>query len=286
MPRKSAALRLSQATELYAAYQDANIAEVKTGRFIRDMIARLTIGKGLSKGQRNWLDSLIEEGVPQPKGDQVLLSKIDSAISTRGMESKVNVLNDFRRKVYNGWNLSSKQAKWLSDMLAQAKDFRVNGRWEPSELQLSDMRDIANLSRGYSSVYWQTHGGTYRAVEKIREYLRVLAIEPTSENADTRDRHLAEIGLDEWCINKAKKAMAGKIRELREKPYAEVGALVWTRYRPEGSSWNDLQWFQAPVCGAPEVSPNGAIVYPVLNPVRGLILVTKEEIAKRKPRGA
>ena len=284
MPRKSATLRLSQATELYAAYQKASIEEVKTGRFIRDMIARLQGGRGLSKGQRNWLDSLIEEGVPQPKGDQVLLSKIDSAISTLGMESKIDVLNDFRRKVYNGWDLSPKQAKWLSGMLAQAKDFRTNGCWAPSENQVKDMKDIANLSRGYSSIYWQSHGGTYRAVEKIREYLHLLEVELTSENAEHREVALAKVGLDEWCINKAKKAMAGKFRELREKPYAKVGTLVWTQYRPEGAIIH--QWFQAPVCGAPEVSPNGTVVYPVLNPARGLILVTKEQIAKRKPKGA
>jgi hypothetical protein len=256
---------------------------MKGGRFIRDMISRLERGKGLSKGQRNWLDSLIEEGVPQPKGDQVLLSKIDEAIATLGMESKVSALNDFRRKVFNGWSLSPKQSKWLADMIVDADQLRISGPWAPDEEQIGLMRDIANLSRGYNSTYWATHGGTARAVEKIRDYLKILDNESIVDDSQTQT--LAKIGLDEWCINKAKKAMNGRLRELREVPYAKAGDLVWTRYRPDGASWNDLQWFQAPVCGPPEVSSRGTVVYPVLNPIVGLIEVTKDEIAKRKPRG-
>ena len=282
MPRKSATLRLSQAQELYASYREANIEEVKSGCFIRDMISRLERGKGLSKGQRNWLDSLIDEGIPQPKGDQLLLAKIENAISTLGMESKAGVLSDFRRKVFNGWDLSIKQAKWLDDLLAQAHEFRISGPWQPNEDLVFMMRDIASLSRGYSTVYWQTHGGTYRAVEKIRNYLELIDAE--CENEDFRIKALAGVGLDEWCINKAKKAMAARIRELRESPYVKAGDLVWTRYRADNNSWNDLQWFRAPVCGDPEVYERGEVVYPVLNPVLGLILVSKEKLQKRKPR--
>jgi len=283
MPRKSAALRLSQAQKLYEDYTEASIQDDRSGRFVRDMILRLERGKGLSQGQRRWLDSLIDEGVPQPKGDQVLLAKIDEAIQTPGMEPKHQVLSDFRRKVFNGWNLSVKQAAWLSKMLADADDLRVNGPWRPSEENISIMRDLIALSRGYSTVYWQTHGGTYRAVEKIRDYIAVIDSEMTDETA--RNQALAKIGLDEWSINKAKKSMRGRLAELREKPYVVAGDLVWTRFRPEGASWNDLQWFRAPVCGDPEVSDRGQVVYPVLNPALGLILVSKDELAKRKPQG-
>ena len=282
MPRKSAKLRLSQAEELYKSYSDEGMTESKGGRFIRDMIARLSRGRGLSKGQRNWLDSLIEEGVPQPKGDQVLLAKIDQAIETPGMERRRDILSDFRRKVFNGWNLSPKQTQWLSSMIADAETLRIEGPWTPNEEQLQDMRDIAALSRGYNSVYWSTHGGTWRAVEKIRAYLEVLDKGTLEARVE-----LAPIALDEWCINKAKKAMAGRIRELRKKPYVVMGDLVWTRYRDPGALWNEpYQWFRAPVCGSPEISEKGEVVYPVLNPVLGLIMVTNQQIAKRKPKGA
>lgn len=282
MPRKSAALRLSQAKELYASYQEAGLEGMKGGRFIRDMVFRLDRGRGLSKGQRNWLDSLIEEGVPQPKGNRELLSKIDDAIATVGMESKAGILNDFRFKIYNGWDLSPKQSKWLQDMLTDAEDLKINGPWMPDENQIQLMRDIAALSRGYNSAYWSTHGGTYRAVGKIRDFLEVYDSEYDDKNLI--EKRLSAVGLDEWSITKAAKSMRGRLQELREKPYAEVGSLVWTRYRADGARWNDLQWFQAPVCGPPTVSDRGQVVYPVLNPVAGLIEVTKDQITKRKPR--
>jgi len=282
MPRKSVALRLSQSQELYASYQEANIEEAKSGCFIRDMVSRLERGKGLSKGQRNWLDSLIEEGIPQSKGDPVLLAAIDEAFETSGMEQYQSALFDFRRKVFNGWDLSPKQAKWLSNMISDAKELRINGPWIPDEETIKLMRDLSALSKGYDATYWANHGGTYRAVEKIRSFIFIFDEE--YETPAQRTNALASIGLDEWCINKAKKGMAGRYRELREKPYALAGALVWTKYRADDASYDEpYQWFQAPVCGRPEVSERGEVVYPILNPVLGLIEVTKDNIAKRKP---
>ena len=290
MARKSAALRLSQASALYAGYQESSLEDSKAGRFIRDMADRLERSKGLSQGQRNWLDNLIEEGVPEAKGDKVLLAKIDEAAATVGMEGSHEILSDFRRKVFNGWSMSPKQVKWLGDILAKAEDLRVNGPWIPDEETLHLMRDIVALSKGYNATYWSTHGGTYGAVEKIRNFMHIydeVDFESDELSVNIRTRALAQIGLDQWCIDKAQKAMSGRLRELREKPYVNSGDLVWTRYRPEGAGWNDpFQWFRAPVCGDPEVSDRGEVVYPVLNPARGLILVTKNEITKRKPAGA
>ena len=286
MARKSAKLRLSQSSELFAKYTEAGLETTRAGMFIRDMIVRLDRGKGLSQGQRRWLDSLIEEGIPTPKGDEALIAAIDEAIATPGMERRHDILRDFRHKAFNGWNLSTKQATWLDSMIAEAKKLREEGPWQPSEEQISIMRDIAALSRGYNSVYWASHGGTYRAVEKIRLYLGILDLDAADHPEAHRKAEMARVGLDEWCLNKAKKAMAGRLRELREQPYAKSGDLVWTRYRAPEANWNELQWFQAPVCGNPEVSERGHVVYPILNPILGLIMVSKDEIAKRKPRGA
>ena len=82
MARKSAALRLSQSQTLLVGYTDAGLDATRGGRFIADMIYRLSRGKGLSKRMRDWLDSLIEEGVPTPKGDPAILAKIDAAVET------------------------------------------------------------------------------------------------------------------------------------------------------------------------------------------------------------
>ena len=71
MPRKSRELRLSQTKSLIEAYADAGIGHAdRSFRFMNDMSARLERGKGLSKGQRNYLDNLIDQGVPKPKNEE------------------------------------------------------------------------------------------------------------------------------------------------------------------------------------------------------------------------
>ena len=113
MPRKSAALRLSQAQKLFSEYTDAGLAGSYQGRFIADMIWRFERSKGLSKKQRDWLDNLIDEGVPTPKGDPIVIAEIDSAVTLwadnvdRAWES--GVLNDFKSRLNRGYDLSEKQ---------------------------------------------------------------------------------------------------------------------------------------------------------------------------------
>ena len=71
--RKSLKLRTSQAVALKEAYEDASMADDYRYRFINDMCTRLSRGKALTKKQRSWLDNLIDEGVPAPKGDLVMI---------------------------------------------------------------------------------------------------------------------------------------------------------------------------------------------------------------------
>ena len=66
MARKSAALRLQQATDLAQAYSDAGLSGSRNFRFITDMVSRITRGRGLTTKQRSWLDSLFDDVVPKP----------------------------------------------------------------------------------------------------------------------------------------------------------------------------------------------------------------------------
>ena len=65
MPRKSQALRIEQTQALIAAYQAAGINGTPL-RFMVDMERAMARGKYPSKRQRDWLDKLIDEGVPKP----------------------------------------------------------------------------------------------------------------------------------------------------------------------------------------------------------------------------
>ena len=88
MPRKSKELRKQQAHDLATQYNNEGLGNDYRARFIRDMISRLDRNKGLSKRQREWLDSLIAEGIPKPKGNPQLLQSIREALAVEGLPSR------------------------------------------------------------------------------------------------------------------------------------------------------------------------------------------------------
>ena len=106
MPRKSKDLRMQQAKDLLALYSEAGVV-TNQSRFINDMIYRMQCNKGLSPRQRQWLDNLIEEGVPTPKNPE-LYDRIMSASKVKGLASGVRekLLNPFANIALNGWRLS------------------------------------------------------------------------------------------------------------------------------------------------------------------------------------
>ena len=126
MARKSRDLRLAQTKDLIAKYEAAGLGNDKVCRFMRDMETRLERNKALSSGRRNWLDRLIDEGVPEAKNPE-RVEEILAAANLEGMQEKKSVLEDFAGKVRKGWSLSEKQESWLNKMLAEAQDIRENG---------------------------------------------------------------------------------------------------------------------------------------------------------------
>ncbi len=266
MPRKSRELRLSQATALVAAYEEANMAEDYRARFARDMAARLTRNRGTSTKQRNWLDTLIEEGVPAPKGDRALIARIEAAQAVVGMRAyDINILSEFLGKVVRGWDLSAKQAEWMEGILAEADRIAVEGPYTPDAETLEKLALCVALAPGYSGNYWDTHGGTRKAMLAVKEYL---------DNGTT---------LDEWAVNKLLKAMAGKLRELLETPYVTPSKPCWVVEGQDDTTFRNV-WGLGAVMGAPSVNERGTIVYPVLTSTGQLKLAGRNHLAKRKPR--
>ena len=154
MPRKSRELRFQQATSLLEVYKTMNMAGNYQGRFIRDMCYRLEIGKGLSKKQRDWLDSLIEDGAPTPKGDPALIAKIQDAMEADGMQHRQNILSDFLHRIQQGWNLSEKQEKFLNIMFAEAEKVRTMGRWSPDDALCSKLKMAVLITHGRNGGGW------------------------------------------------------------------------------------------------------------------------------------
>ena len=260
MPRKSKALRLQQAQELLVAYESSNLSGDYRARFARDMIGRLQRGKGLSKRQREWLDNLIEEGVPEPKGDASLLARIKAAQAVEGMSARdIDILREFSYKIQRGWNLSEKQADWMHAILDNADHIAEHGPWQPSADQVVMLEACVKLAKGYSHVHWGNNPGTWKAVQAVDWYLK---------NGGT---------IEEWHVNKLLKAMKGKLRELFEAPYV-------TPEKPCYALMGGNVYELATPMGPPSVSETGNIVYPVLLGSGTLAHLSRHRLAKRKPR--
>ena len=153
MARKSRDLRLSQTKDLIAKYEAAGLGNDKVCRFMRDMEYRLERNKALSSGRRNWLDRIIDEGVPEAKNPE-RVEEILAAANLEGMQEKKSVLEDFAGKVRKGWALSEKQESWLSKMLAEAQDIRENGVWHPTGELKKDLEVCMRLAKTKNGWFW------------------------------------------------------------------------------------------------------------------------------------
>ena len=249
MARKSRELRLAQTDELIAAYEAAGLRNDRNYRFARDMKWRLEHNKGLSPKRRQWLDSIIEEGVPEPKGDVQLLARVEAAANTEGMtDFDAGILREFAGKIRRGWDLSPKQAAWMEGLLERAAKIAVDGPWTPDSETLEKLKLCVKVANSYSTGYWSTRGGTMKALQNVRSFL-----EGTGQ-------------IDEWSSNKLISAMARPLREFASPKY-KAGEMCWYKKQP------------AMIIEGPMVSETGHVVYSVLS--SGSMIKTNN-ISKRK----
>jgi hypothetical protein len=257
MSRKSRELRLSQTSNLISAYEAAGLEDDRNCRFAKDMQWRLEQKKGLSPNRRKWLDAIIEEGVPAPKGDVELLARVEAAATIKGMKDfDVKILREFAGKIRRGWNLSPKQVTWMAKLLAAADDISENGIWAPCDNTVDILKTCVALSRGYSTVYWQTHGGSYKALNNVRAFI------------DSK----GETPVDEWSVDKLIKAMARPLRELSN-PKFQIGDMRW--YHTPGKGYAP-----ALVSAGPFINDLGIIVYTAL--VNGQLIETADITKQRR----
>jgi hypothetical protein len=216
--RKSAKVRLSQSTELYKDYKNALIENSREGIFIKDMINRLERGKGLSKKMRSWLDSLIESGVPEPKGDKKLLIETENAISKLmsdfGYTWEVQTLKDFYGYISKGYDLSEKQKNLMNKLITKSKvDF------EPSEEQLSNIKHLIKIYDSYSISWKNMRPAVFKAVQLARRFLE------------------GESKLAEWHYEKMKHAMESRLKNFKNAKF-KAGDIAWLPKYGNGKKTN------------------------------------------------
>ncbi len=177
MPRKSRQLRLQQAQELHAAWAQSPFANDWRHRFIGDMISRLERDRGTSTKQRNWLDSLIEEGVPAAENkNPELVAQVDAAVAAfekagSAYKWEHNVLVDMRPRVLLGKTMSEKQMNLLTRLISDGAEIAAGNIWTPDEEMVQDLKHAVNLYNGYAAMWRSERPGVARAVEQTREFL-------------------------------------------------------------------------------------------------------------------
>jgi hypothetical protein len=228
MARKSQKLRLSQALDLKAAYEENSLTSARAYRFLCDATARMGRGKYPTKRQRDWLDALIDEGVPKSAcKDLELLAEVDAALrgwagwSERSWE--LGVLTDFRQRLWAGWNFSEKQSALLEKLVLRYEDDAAGVNvFTPTEEQRKDLEALCRLYRGYAPLWRSERPAVATAVDRVKRFLA------------------GDIGFDDrpWTIeeyhwNKLNKAMGSRLKTIKS-PRFSSGSLGFATPRVLG----------------------------------------------------
>lgn len=174
MPRKSSALRLDQANSLLEKLVSSEYSQAIQFQigFVKDMIMKLESSRAMSKKQRDWLDNMIEDGVPEP-ADKDLVLRIIGLTNVEGqLEKDRRVLIDFAGKVFRGWKLSEKQTAFLNALLEKAQRLRDIGPYSPDEETTSRLRLAVEIARGRADGYWFHRNGELRAFSCCDSWLK------------------------------------------------------------------------------------------------------------------
>ena len=87
------------------------------------------------------------------------------AVQVKGMnEADTNVLNDFARRLKNGWSLSDKQVAFMNALVQKAQKLEVEGPWTPNEEEKAAILQGLNHTKRYSSYYLGGRPGLSRAI--------------------------------------------------------------------------------------------------------------------------
>ena len=244
MARKSAALRLSQALDLITDYEAVSFGDHKNCRFARDMVVRLQRGRGLSPKQRNWLDNIIEEGVPEAKNAD-LVALLEAAGEVVGMEGKAHILKDFAYRARCGWSFTEKQQAFVDALLAEAEKLQLEGPFEPDVETVDSLRKCVKLAKSRSNFYWSSHPGEGKSLNATVAWLEWI----------DGDREGPRPHFDAWCAERFAKSLKSRLREF-ENPKFQIGEMRWL--------WVNGDYAPALVMDGPHISDYGKIVYSAL----------------------
>jgi hypothetical protein len=263
MPRKSRQQRLAEGNKLIGEYESSNMTNNWSYGFLNSIVIQLESGKQLSKRQRTTFDDMIDEGVPKPKGDKALLSKIDDAIAywkhNPDRDWETGILGDLRRNVFNAWELSDKQRKLLNNTLNRCDDDKAGlNDFTPTDEQINDLRILTKLFFGYDSRWQHERPALAKAVDRVIRYLS------------------GETNIEQYHYDKLMKAMGSRLKKVRN-PRFKKGDLSQVR------QWDKNPGKSAVIFCMSEayINKQGEIVNDWMVPVTGIRQYNPDQLPKR-----
>ena len=270
MARKSAKQRLSELNELRDCYSKNKPAQNFHSwdiRFINAMIERLEMGSALSKNMRTKIDSNVEQGMKEIPDCKEAKELEEFAAYLYADEKRI--LNDFANRLRHGRTLTEKQENFKNKLVAQAKDLRDNGMWEPSPELLERMKTVLLIKNSYATTYWYTHPVGEKAMSKLSLYIQQVengnVTNPISENI--------------W--KQAEHAVRGTLKIFDNPRFSVNDKCFVKRRRWDGTlnRWITINEYGI-ICSLPKVSKEGHVCYDVLHS-GGLFLESNDDLYKR-----
>ena len=255
-------------------------------RFMNDMLVRLKAGRGLSKKQREWLDSLCDTSpVPDPRGsDPAMVDRITRALKFSSVRNR-EVPEDFRPRVSKGWSLTKKQVDYMTSLMESAEQLAQHGPYTPPDDLLSEAIFAAQMTIGRRRSPFG-RGGIAAAARRViawHDAMSSLQAPPADadpfaraprvcDDAAFRDLLYSVTERDlRWIISKVGKT---HMSQFRTPKYPE-GLMAVTRD-------STGKYVLALVVGPPEPVA-GRVCYPLLVESE-LRLVSHDSIRKTMPR--
>lgn len=261
--RKSREKRLADARASLTVWISAVGRNDRRVRFMSDMIVRLERGKGLSTRQRSWLDSLCSEGPPAPKGDPVVISRIDAALPHAPNSKSSDIIKDFRSRLARGYDLSPKQEAFLENLLQEAEHIRDHGPWVPSDEVRRRASFAAKILMSRGSMWKSTHSRMYSLARQFTAW---------EELEGKEGRPI----LTEFDVHKLIRSVGKGHMSQLDKPRFQENSLVYVRVRKGRTS----SYEPGIVVGQAEPI-NGKAGYPIL--VGGDVVVTEPSDIRKTP---
>jgi hypothetical protein len=265
--RKSKAIRLSQAEKLKTLYEQTGHIHSSSYRFIFDMVLRLK-RRDITSGQKRYLDSLIEQGEPKIENplnpDEV--AALEAAMSVEGMETHKEALQSFRHKLSKGYDLSERQINFMNILLEKAEDFRVNGKFVPTEKDIKILVVAEAAAKGKNSWYWSHRQGQAQTIRKAADWL-------SWQRSKAEGVELGpEPEMSQWLVDKAASSCKGALKEMLS-PRHIPGDMRFRR-------WHSGPNIPCMIIGEPIVGNEGKVQYDCL--IDGEVQsINAEDILKR-----